>query len=92
MSFNIRIHIVINVHVVGRGLPRAVGVDDPEVELRKFPQEVLDILKTITDEIVAEWVANDPAAKKIADSYYAFLEKAEFGQKVTEQAYLETRA
>jgi TRAP-type mannitol/chloroaromatic compound transport system substrate-binding protein len=66
-------------------------VDDPDVELRKFPQEVLDVLKSITDEIVAEWIAEDPAAKKIADSYYAFLEKSAYGQFVTEQAYLETR-
>ena len=67
-------------------------IEDPDVELRRFPQEVLDVLKNITNEIVAEWIAKDPAAKKIADSYYAFLEKAEFGQKVTEQAYLETRS
>jgi TRAP-type mannitol/chloroaromatic compound transport system substrate-binding protein len=67
-------------------------IDDPDVELRKFPQEVLDLLKSITEELVAEWVAKDPAAKKIADSYYAFLAKSAYGQKVTEQAYLETRS
>ena len=67
-------------------------VEDPDVELRKFPQEVLDVLKGITDEVVAKWIAEDPAAKKIADSYYAFLEKSSYGQLVTEQAYLETRA
>jgi TRAP-type mannitol/chloroaromatic compound transport system substrate-binding protein len=52
----------------------------------------LDLFKNITDEIVEEWVAKDPAAKKIADSYYAFLEKSAYGQRVTEQAYLETRS
>ena len=66
-------------------------IDDPDVELRLFPQEVLDFLKSITDEIVAEWIAKDPAAAKIAESYYAFLAKSEYGQRVTEQAYLETR-
>jgi TRAP-type mannitol/chloroaromatic compound transport system substrate-binding protein len=64
---------------------------DPNVELRPFPKEVLDLLKSITAEIVAEWVAKDPAAKKIADSYYDFLEKSTYAQRVTEQAYLETR-
>jgi TRAP-type mannitol/chloroaromatic compound transport system substrate-binding protein len=64
---------------------------DPNVEMRTFPKEVIDLLRSITEEIVAEWIAVDPAAKKIADSYYAFLEKSAFGQKVTEQAYLETR-
>jgi TRAP-type mannitol/chloroaromatic compound transport system substrate-binding protein len=66
-------------------------IDDPNVELRTFPQEVLDLLKSITDDIVAEWIAEDPAAAKIAESYYAFLAKSEYGQRVTEQAYLETR-
>ena len=66
--------------------------EDPNVELRQFPQEVLNVLKQMTDEIVAEWVAKDPAAKKIADSYYAFLDKSAYGQAVTEQAYLETRS
>ena len=36
-------------------------------------------------------IAADPAVAKIAKSYYAFLEKSEYGQRVTEQAYLETR-
>jgi len=67
-------------------------LDDPDVEVRRFPQEVLALLKSITEEIVAEWVAKDPAAKKIADSYYAFLEISEYAQQVTEQAYLETRS
>lgn len=66
-------------------------IDDPNVEVRQFPREVLALLKSITDEIVAEWIAKDPAAEKIADSYYAFLEKTEFATRVTEQAYLDTR-
>ena len=67
-------------------------IDDPNVELRPFPREVLDLLKSITAELVAEWTAKDPAAKKIAASYYAFLDKSAYAQKVTEQAYLETRS
>jgi len=66
-------------------------IDDPGVELRIFPQEVLEFLKSITNDIVAEWIAEDPAAAKIAESYYEFLAKSEYGQRVTEQAYLETR-
>ncbi|MCH7636932.1 MAG: TRAP transporter substrate-binding protein [Proteobacteria bacterium] len=42
-------------------------IDDPDVELRTFPQEVLELFKSLTDEIVAEWIAKDPAAAKIAD-------------------------
>jgi TRAP-type mannitol/chloroaromatic compound transport system substrate-binding protein len=67
-------------------------VDDPKVEVRRFPREVLALLKSITADIVTEWVAKDPAAKKIADSYYAFLDKSAYAQQVTEQAYLDTRS
>lgn len=67
-------------------------IDDPKVEIRPFPREVLALLKSITADIVAEWTARDPIARKIADSYYAFLAKSEYAQKVTEQAYLETRS
>ena len=66
-------------------------IDDPDVELRTFPKEVVDFLKSITDDVVKEWLARDPAAAKIAESYYGFLAKSEYGQRVTEQAYLETR-
>ena len=66
-------------------------LENPDVEIRPFPKEVTDLLKSITDEIVAEWVANDPLAAKIAESYYEFLERAKFATSVTEQAYLEAR-
>ncbi|MEM7430420.1 MAG: TRAP transporter substrate-binding protein [Pseudomonadota bacterium] len=66
-------------------------LENPDVEIRPFPKEVTDLLKSITDEIVAEWVANDPLAAKIAESYYAFLERAKFATAVTEQAYLAAR-
>ena len=67
-------------------------IDDPDVELRPFPRDVINLLKSITADIVAEWVAKDPAAKNIADSYYAFLEKSAYAQQVTEQAYLDIRS
>ncbi len=66
-------------------------LDDPNVELRPVPKEVLDHLKTITDEIVAEWVAEDPKAAKIYASFSAFREKSILNQRISEQAFLETR-
>ncbi len=64
---------------------------DPNVALRPFPKEVLDHLKAITDEIVAEWVAKDPKAAKIYESFNAFREKSILNQRISEQAFLETR-
>ena len=66
-------------------------VDDPDVELRRFPNEVLEHLKTITNEVVAEMVENDPAVARIYESFNAFREKSELNQRITEQAFLETR-
>jgi len=65
--------------------------DDPDVEVRMFPDEVLWLLKSHTQDIVDELSASDPAWKKIADSYYAFLEISTENQRATERANLKTR-
>jgi TRAP-type mannitol/chloroaromatic compound transport system substrate-binding protein len=65
---------------------------DPNIELRPFPKEVLQHLKEITDEIVAEWVAADPKAAKIFESFDAFRKISEPNMRISEQAFLETRS
>ncbi len=64
---------------------------DPDVEIRRFPQEVLDLLEEITREVVAEMIARSELTKRIADSYYDFLEASRAAQRISEQAYLEAR-
>ncbi len=66
-------------------------MNDPNIEIRRFPDDVLRLLKSITLEIVEEMSAKDPAWAKIAESYYAFMELTTVNQRITEQAYLETR-
>ena len=66
-------------------------IDDPEVEVRPFPDDVLRLLKAITKEIVEETSATDPAWEKIATSYYGYMEKSTMNQYVTEMANLKTR-
>lgn len=65
--------------------------EDPNVEIRRFPDDVLQYLKTITAEVVGEMVASDPAAAKIHASFSEFLSKSAEYQRITEQAFLETR-
>jgi TRAP-type mannitol/chloroaromatic compound transport system substrate-binding protein len=67
-------------------------IEDPNVELRQFPKEVLERLKSITDDVVAEWVAADPKAAKIYESFDAFRQKSILNQRISEQAFLETRS
>ena len=73
----------------------AVALDqlkqNPNVELRPFPKEVLIHLKEITHEIIEEWVAADAKAAKIFKSFDAFRKISEPNMRISEQAFLETR-
>ena len=66
-------------------------VDDPEVELRAFPKDVIDYLKSIANDVVEHLVKSDPAAARIYPSLKAFRELSTLNQRVSEQAFLETR-
>ena len=66
-------------------------IEDPDVELRRFPDDVLDLLKSITRELVAEMSANDAVAAKIEQSFYGFLEKSTANMRISEKAFLEAR-
>ena len=66
-------------------------VADPNVELRRFPDDVMDHLQRISNEVIDELVANDPKAAKIYASFKAFRDKSVLNQRVSEQAFLETR-
>lgn len=65
--------------------------DNPEIDVRPFPDDVLQLLKQHTLDIVSEQSAADADWKKIADSYYAFLDYSTDNQRVTEWANLKTR-
>ncbi|MGB5256768.1 MAG: TRAP transporter substrate-binding protein [Woeseiaceae bacterium] len=65
--------------------------EDPDVELRPFPAEVIRLLRSHTQDIVGELMAEDPAARKIGKAYFDYLAIVERNTRVSEQAYLETR-
>ncbi len=64
---------------------------NPDIEVREFPAEVLSHLKELTKEVVADMMANDPAADKIGKAFYEYLARVEDNSRVTEDAYLRTR-
>jgi TRAP-type mannitol/chloroaromatic compound transport system substrate-binding protein len=76
----------------GNALALQQLIDDPNVDVRPFPDDVLRVLKGHTQDIVDELSAKDEMWKKIADSYYAFIEKSTENQRVTEVANLATRS
>jgi TRAP-type mannitol/chloroaromatic compound transport system substrate-binding protein len=65
--------------------------DNPDIEVRPFPDDVLRVLKGHTQDIVDELFASDPTWKKIAESYYTFMNKSTDNQLATEVANLNSR-
>ncbi|MDZ7828333.1 MAG: hypothetical protein U5K33_02220 [Halofilum sp. (in: g-proteobacteria)] len=61
------------------------------VELRRFPDEVLRELRSLSDEVVAEIAEGDAMAKKVHDSYRDFRDQAMAWHDVSERAYLNAR-
>ena len=61
------------------------------VQLRKLPDDVLGALRTASDEVIAEIIAQDPMAKKVYESFKAYKENVVPYTEISEGAYLETR-
>ena len=64
---------------------------DPDVELRELPADVLSLLRTYSEEAIAELVAKDEWAKRLNESLTEFMEKSSAYQKVSELSYLANR-
>jgi len=62
--------------------------DRPNVQIHRFPDDVLAKLKTLTDETLAEEAANDPEFKRIYDAYQAFRQQNDAWSELSESAYL----
>jgi TRAP-type mannitol/chloroaromatic compound transport system substrate-binding protein len=75
----------------GNALALKQLIDNPDIDVRPFPDDVLRLLKSHTKDIVDETSETDPMWKRIAESYYAFMDKSTENQRVTERANLETR-
>ncbi|MEM6320664.1 MAG: TRAP transporter substrate-binding protein [Bacteroidota bacterium] len=62
-------------------------VQEENVEVRYFPEEVLEALRGYTDEIIADITAQDPFAKKVYDSFDSFRNRAKSWAAVTEKVF-----
>ncbi len=66
-------------------------LDDPEIELRRFPDAVLARLKELTREVLDEMSARDPMMARIRESQESFMQRSAPYQRISEQAYLQAR-
>ena len=64
-------------------------IQEENVQLRYFPDEVLDQLREFTAETLEEICANDPVSRRIYDAYQNFRNKAAFWSSLTEKRYFE---
>lgn len=61
----------------------------PDIQVKSFPEDVMNALKKATDEILDEEAGKDALFKEILDSQRAFLKKAREWTKISEFSYIE---
>ncbi len=63
-------------------------VQEEKVQLRKFPEDILQTLKKATEEVIGEIVAADPISKKVYEHQTAFKKEILQWSEVSEKAIL----
>lgn len=67
-------------------------VEEHAVEVRTFPSDVIDRLRSLSERVVSDVVGDDPLALEIYESYQSFLVKSKQWQNLSERAFLNMRA
>ncbi len=62
-------------------------VDEENVEIKYYPKEVLDLLRSHTKETISEITSSDPKSKKVYDSYHTFHEQIKNWSRISEKEY-----
>ena len=66
-------------------------LNDHDVQLRRLPDDVIDRLRSLSEQVVKEAAGDDPLAQEIYASYMQFLSDVKAWHEISEQAYLEVR-
>jgi len=66
-------------------------ITNHDVQLRKFPDDVIIRLHESADEALEDLAASDPLAKRVYASYRAFLDNVTAYHHISEQAYINAR-
>jgi TRAP-type mannitol/chloroaromatic compound transport system substrate-binding protein len=67
-------------------------VNEHHVDVRPFPPAVLDRLRELSDNVVAEIAGNDPLSGKIYESFKQFRAQVMAWDDISERAYLNVRS
>lgn len=68
-----------------------VLIHEHKVDVRRFPDDVIEKLRALSEQVVAQVVGDDPFARDIYDSYQRFLSKSKAWYSLSERAYLNLR-
>ena len=66
-------------------------VEKHGVDLRALPTDVLNKLRDLSKEVVAEVAAQDPASQKVYDSYIKYRDSVVKYHAISEQAFINAR-
>ena len=66
-------------------------IEEHGVELRELPEDVMQRLKALSGEVVAESAQQDELSKRIYASYMAYAQAVKSYHEISEQAYLNAR-
>lgn len=62
-------------------------INEENVAIRNYPKEVLNKLRSYTQEVIDEIIATDPFSKKVYRSYDQFRKRAQAWANVTEKVF-----
>jgi TRAP-type mannitol/chloroaromatic compound transport system substrate-binding protein len=66
-------------------------VNQHEVNLKQFPDDVLKRIKNLSEEVVSEIAAKDKMGKRVYESFKKFRDQAQAWHAVSEHAYYKAR-
>lgn len=66
-------------------------INEHDVELRAFPNEVMQAMQESSAVVLEELVAGDEFSRKVYDSYKRYREQVSASSNLTERAYLNSR-
>jgi len=67
-------------------------VNEHKVDLRRYPDDVLNKLRSLSDDVVSEVASKDKMSKKVFESFRSFRDQASRWHDVSERAYLNARS
>jgi len=76
-------------HESGKNLA-TIQNDYPNVKLRTFPKPVMDAIKTVNSELLADFASKDPKTKEILDSLEKYKAQARAWTNFSDRAYLDS--